>query len=349
MSIGFNDTRTMLAALERTKAPSTLLRDTFFPNVQTFPTRMVDIEYRKGGTPLAPFVVKGTGGVNMARAGSEMRSYEPPMSAPKRPISVEHIEQRAFGEPVYSTQTPEQRAAALRAKDLEELRDMNTRLMEWMCAQLLITGSFAAKGYSDDGKTYLVNTLTLDWTQKMTLTGEDTWNNPGADIYGNLQDASRIVSEASGMVPAVAIGDFNVIKYLIGNASMQNWLLRPKENLSLMSISPRIQSPEVIRVGIVESLNLEIYAYNATYTDHAGVTQKYIPSDHIIIGVPGRGKQLFGAVTQLEQDGVWRTYQGANVPKVWSDVGSDVQEIRVASKGIPLPEFVDDWYTYKVK
>jgi hypothetical protein len=37
------------------------------------------------------------------------------------------------------------------------------------------------------------------------------------------------------------------------------------------------------------------------------------------------------------------------VPKVWSDVGSDVQEIRVASKGIPLPEFVDDWYTYKVK
>jgi hypothetical protein len=120
---------------------------------------------------------------------------------------------------------------------------MNTRLMEWMCAQLLINGSFAAKGYSDDGKTYLVNTLTLDWTQKMTLTGEDTWNNPGADIYGNLQDASRIVSEASGMVPAVAIGDFNVIKYLIGNASMQNWLLRPKENLSLMSISPRFSLP----------------------------------------------------------------------------------------------------------
>ena len=42
-----------------------------------------------------------------------------------------------------------------------------------------------------------------------------------------------------------------------------------------------------------------------------------------------------------------RTYEGKNVPKVWSDINNDVQKIRVASKGVPKPEFIDDWYTLK--
>ena len=67
----------------------------------------------------------------------------------------------------------------------------------------------------------------------------------------------------------------------------------------------------------------------------------------MIMGVSGRGSQLFGSVTQLESDNVYRTYEGKNVPKVWSDVGGDKQMLRVASKCVPKPEFIDDWYTLK--
>jgi hypothetical protein len=125
--------------------------------------------------------------------------------------------------------------------------------------------------------------------------------------------------------------------------------LRPKENLSLLSISPRILSPQVVRVGIIESLNQEIYAYNGVYLDDDGVVKKYIPDDYFITGIPGRGKQLFGAITQMDSDEVMRTYQGCNVPKVWAEVGKDTKQIRMACACVPIPEFVDDWYTLKVK
>jgi hypothetical protein len=349
MTVDLNQTRTLLMALEQSYAPSTLLRDVFFPNALTFVTEEVDIDYKKGNRAMAPFVSSGGSGVNMARTGHETKSYKPPKMMPKRALSIENLNKRGFGEELYSTRTPAQREAEIRARDMAELADMNTRRIEWMGCQLMVGGSFTAKGYSDDGVTYVEDTFTLAWTQRDTLTSTDTWDNAGADIYGDLNFMSRTVSTAAGMVPTVAICSFATGDYLLKNTAIKDYLLRPKENLSLMSIAPRIVSPQVVRIGMVESLNLEIYAYNGLYLDDDGATKQYIPDDYFIMGVPGRGKQLFGAITQMDADGVYRTYEGRNVPKVWSEIGKDVRQIRVASACVPIPETVDDWYTLKVK
>lgn len=349
MTVDLNKTRTLLEAIERSYKPSTLILSTFFPNPRTFVTEEVDIEYKKGNRAMSPFVAPASSGVNMARVGSSMKSYKPPKMMPKRPISVENLNARGFGEELYSPKTPAERESELRANDMIELADMNARRAEWMASQLMLYGAFTAKGYSDDGVTYVEDTFTLDWTQKLTLTGGDTWDNASADILGNLQTGSRTVSAAAGIVPSISICSFNTGDYLLKNTSIKDWLLRPKENLSLMSIAPRIQSPEVIRIGIIESLNLELYAYNGQYLDDDGVVKQYIPDDYFIMGVPGRGRQLYGAITQMDNDEVFRTYVGRNVPKVWSEKGKDVRQIRLASAMVPLPEMVDDWYTLKVK
>ncbi|MDT8901841.1 major capsid protein [Anaeroselena agilis] len=349
MSVDMNQTRILLEAIERSYQPTTLLLSTFFPNPRTFVTEEVDIEYKKGNRAMAPFVAPASSGVNMARVGSTMKSYKPPKMMPKRPISVENLNKRGFGEELYSTRTPAQREAELRANDMAELSDMNTRRGEWMAAQLLTLGTFTAKGYSDDGVTYVEDTFTLDWTQKDTLTGSDTWDNAGADIYGDMTFMSRTVSTAAGMVPTIAVCSFATGDYILKNTAIKEYLLRPKENLSLMSIAPRIQSPEVIRIGIIESLNLEMFAYNGLYLDDDGTNKQYIPDDYFIMGIPGRGRQLYGAITQMDNDEVFRTYEGRNVPKVWSEKGKDVRQIRMASAMVPLPEDVNDWYTLKVK
>ena len=49
------------------------------------------MEFRKGGRAMAPFVVQGGKGVNLARAGSQVRTYKPPMMRPKRNIEVADI------------------------------------------------------------------------------------------------------------------------------------------------------------------------------------------------------------------------------------------------------------------
>ena len=79
MPINIDDTRTLLQAIERTNPPTTTLIDTFFPAVKTFLTNTVDMEYRKGGRRMAPFVVPGSKGVNMSRNGSQIRSYKAPL------------------------------------------------------------------------------------------------------------------------------------------------------------------------------------------------------------------------------------------------------------------------------
>ena len=145
MPINIDDTRTLLQAIERTNPPTTTLIDTFFPAVKTFLTNTVDMEYRKGGRRMAPFVVPGSKGVNMSRNGSQIRSYKAPLMRPKRTIEASDIERRGFGEDIYSTRTPAERAQELRAYDMAELIDACVRRQEWMAAQLLINGEYECK------------------------------------------------------------------------------------------------------------------------------------------------------------------------------------------------------------
>lgn len=350
MAINLNQTYDLLMALEQSFPPQTLFRDTFFPNPLTFVTKTVLMDYKKGTRRMSPFITRGGSGVNVSRTKFTTKEYEPPMMAPKRATSPIDIEQRGFGENVFSTQTPAQRAMQLRANDMAELVDMNTRRIEWMCAQLMLFGKFDVQGYADDGETVLVDTVTYaDWTQKLTLSGTDMWTDTSADLYGQLQTGSKTVSRNSGRVPTVGIGSYETCKKILKNASILEYLMIPlAQNMSLMSIQPRIIAPGVTRIGYIQSLDLEVYAYDGIYEDDAGDVQQYIPDGYFIMGVPGRGSQLFGAVTQLENDEIYRTYQGANVPKVWSEKGKDVQQIRVASKCVPKPEYIDDWYTMKV-
>ena len=105
----------------------------------------------------------------------------------------------------------------------------------------------------------------------------------------------------------------------------------------------------MLRVGYIESLNLEIYAYDGVYEGDDGNLAQYIPEDHLIIGVPGRGKRLFGAVTQLEDDKQFRTYEGAYIPKVTGNTESDTTTLAMSSRCVVCPEFLDDWATLKVK
>ncbi|WP_196603305.1 major capsid protein [Pectinatus haikarae] len=349
MGLDINSTYTLLQALEESYPPQTLFRDTFFPNENTFNTPTVLIDYRKGSRELAPFIVKNGSGVTMQRTGFQTKQYEPPMMAPQRPTTIKDIENRSFGENVFSVQTPAQRALVLRAKDMAELQDMNVRRIEWMCAQLMLYGEFNVTGYADDGKTALVDTVTFaDWTQKLTLSGTDCWSATTGTPYSVMQDMSKTIARNSGKIPDIGICSFKTADAIIENSEMLKYLSIPnRDNLTLMQFQPRITAPGVMFYGFISSLNLQIWAYDGVYDDGTGTLQQYIPDGYFIMGVRGRGSQLFGAVTQLEQDNVYRTYEGKNVPKVWSEVGKDTQLIRVASKCVPKPEFIDDWYTVK--
>lgn len=352
--MGFNmdDTRSLLGVVERSIKPSTTLADIFFPNVRTFVTETVEMEYRKGAQRMAPFVVPGTKGVNLARTGSKVRTYKAPLMKPKRVIEASDIMRRGFGETVFSQRTPAERAQELRARDMSELIESIIRREEWMSAQVLLNGSCEVKGFADDGKTELIDTITFDgFENKITISGTSTWDNYGtADPYSDMGDASQTIRRAAGLIPTVAICATNVVKYLLNNEMLLKYMMVPsRDNLALLSVQPRLMRPDLMRVGYISALNLDIYAYDGGYEDETGAFTPYIPDDHMIIGVPGRGKRLYGAVTQLEADRQYYTYEGQYIPKVTVDLESDTSSLAMSSRFVVCPEFMDDWAVLKVK
>lgn len=84
MAFNYDETRTLLGVVDRSVKPTTTLIDTFFPEVRTFVTETVEMEYRKGTRKMAPYVVPGTKGVNLACSGSNIRTYKAPLVKPKR-------------------------------------------------------------------------------------------------------------------------------------------------------------------------------------------------------------------------------------------------------------------------
>ena len=348
----FNKTTTLLAAIDQQFTPNTLLVDTFFPKERTFITDSVQIEYRKGTRMIAPFIVPGAFGVNMARAGSKLREYTPPMMAPSRVLSMADVMQRGFGEDVYSQKTPQQRAAEIVAHDMVETIDMCTRRQEYMAAQLLTTGQYTCEGFADDGQKAIVDTFVLDgFENKVTLTGANTWDNTNAKIYDDIVAMSDKISMASGVIPSVAIMSRKVAQYLFNNKQLLDIMMVPnRDNLSILSFAPQIQSTYVTRLGYIQSLGLDLYVYNGCYADPTtGVATPYIPDDYFIMGIKGRGQRLYGAITQIEDDDNFHTYEGKYVPKIITNKRTDTKELRMGSRCVLLPETADDFGVIKVK
>ena len=269
MSFDMDSTRSLLGVIEQTHVPTTLLVDTFFGREVTYPTEYVEMDYKKGGRRMAPFIVSGSKGVNMGREGFTTRDYKAPMMAPKMTLTPEILKKRMAGETVYSTRTPQQRAEEYRAKDLADMIAMCTRRQEWMAAQALCYGAFDVKGYADDGKLQQTDKVTFDgFTNKLTLSGTDMWTNEGSDALGTMQTMSRTIRRLATKIPSIGICSEATGNVLLKNKSLNNMMLIPsRDNLAMVQFAPRLTSPEVARLGMVTSLNLEIYTYDAIYEE----------------------------------------------------------------------------------
>lgn len=350
MPISIYETRTMLQAVEKMIPVRTFFRDTFFPDVETFPTEKVDVDFRKGKRKMAPFVARTTGGITVGRNGFQTDTYETPYTAPQRALTKNDITPRMMGENIYSTRTPEQRAQELLAKDLIELDEMIIRREEWMCREILLNGLVTIKGWVDKvggAAEYVEDTVDYQFTNKETLVGEDAWNEVTSDKHGDLKRIRQEIIKEAGRNPGIVIMASNVVELFINDSKIHD--LMDIRNLTIGIIQPRVQANGLTYIGTLVDLGLEIYSYDEWFLDDDGNEYPMVPDDHLIMGSVGLGSRLYGAVTQLESDEEFHTYEGTRIPKVWADRNNDVKMIRLASRPLPKPEDVDSWYTLRVK
>lgn len=347
MPIDMNDTVSLMQAIDKVKQPASFLLDNFFnqiPPVAT--TSTIAVEYRKGARRLAPFVVKGAAGVNVSRVSSKIDTYTPPMMAPRRVINPEDISGRGFGETIYSTTTPAQRAERIQARDMVDLQSMIINRKNKMAADILTTGKCIVDGYADDGQLERADEISFDeWDGKITPTTH--WDDASATIYEELRNTSQTIQEGSGKVPTIAVCGANVPKYLLNNKEIKDWIMVPnRQNLSIVSFQPRITSTQVMHVGTIQSLNLEIYCYQEKYLDDDGQLKPFIGDNDLVMALPGFGRQLHGAVTLVNQNTKqFETYVGQYVPRY--SASDSAVSLTMYSRCVLAPESVDDWAVIK--
>ena len=339
------NTMSLIEIVEKIKEPSTYLVDKIFPRTQQITTDILPIETYKEHRRLAPYVVEGANAANVKRSGSRIRLFQAPLVGVRRVIGINDISRRMIGEtPIFSTKTPEDRARELVARDLIELQNMIINRKAQQASELLQKGKITVNGYADDGATPRVDEIDFNWSGERQV----TWKVASTDIFKNIMDASEEIQENAGILPTLLICGRNIEGYLIANTKMKEFLLSANANaINVINYQPRYTSPQVRHLGFIPALNLELVSYSETYWD-GNAAVPFIDPDSAILCCPGRGRQVFGAVTILENK-EWRTYAAQMVPIYRANEDAQTSSVSVFSRFILIPETVDDFICFKVK
>lgn len=335
-----------MRAIERMAPVNTFFKDTFFRNVQTFPTKTVEADFVKGNRKLAPFVHPKIGGKTVENEGYSTNIFEPALVAPDIVTSADDLMNRVPGESLYSGRTPEERAAERLGQDLAKLDEMITRREEWMCAQALLTGKIPVIG---EGLKYDID---FKFTNKETLSGTSLWSNPDSDPMEDIESWYRKV-QISGMVnPDICIMANDVANAFIQHSKVKDVL--DVKNYELAVIKPKQLPNGVTYVGTINKLGLDIYQYNEWYLDDWTIpgqakTKPLIPGGTtILLSTRANYTMAYAAITLIDEEGTFYTVEGPRVPDTWIAKKPPRRFIQVGSKPLPIPHEVDSWYAAKV-
>ena len=104
--VSIYEPRHLIEVVRTTPPIRTFLRDRFFSNVKTFPTRRVDIDIVKGNRKMAAFIHPLVGGEIVQSEGYETKSYAPPLINPATISTADQYMERLPGEDLFSGRTP---------------------------------------------------------------------------------------------------------------------------------------------------------------------------------------------------------------------------------------------------
>lgn len=318
MTVSLFEPRTMMEMVNSEYRARSFLRDRYFSNKKTFNTATVDIDIKgPGKRSLAPFVNPRIGGTLDLRNGFKTSTYRPAFVAPYRVCTAEDAMQRLPGEQLYSGRSPNERAAAILAQDLNEMDKEITRTEEVMCAQALTTGKILIKGEGVDE--YLDFWKDLSSAEKPAGTVSTLWTAAGADPLSDLRTACRNIAQKSGLTPVEMIAGSKAIDALLKSLKGDNTALNSRR-IDLGQIDPRELEDGVSYVGALRLPNLDIFTYDEYYYDVAtGKEKPMIPEDSVLIACRGvKTTRAYGLVDIInEANNTHQFVEGDRVASSW--------------------------------
>lgn len=334
----------------------TFLLDRYFPTnaaSDIFATDDVLVEYRKGSKKAAPFVAPRKGGITILRDGYTMKRFTPSYIAPKRPLTIDDLKKRGFGEALYPNLSPEQRQGVIMMGDLDELRNMNLRRKEAMAAEVIFTNGCIMDEYIDDLHNFEEREVRYydGDVNHATYTPAADWDTNEASGRQMLNDVAAMISmlTSRGLPATEVLVSPDVADVVLAN----EWIMKLLDNrrYEMGGVSPELLpsgASKICRLNIKGRM-IDFLSYEDTYTEVDGTVKPFIPAGMIAVCAPNAGRTVYGAITQVEQaDGEFHTYAAVDVPKYLSDAAHNVRELMLSSAPLCMPNNENPFITAKV-
>lgn len=342
--VSIYEPRTMGRVVQKLPAAHTFFRSTFFRNEETFVTKSVDVDFKKGSRKVAPFVSRLIGGKVVPNTGYETKTYTPPLVAPEKVTTIDDILTRRAGENPYSGKTPAQRAVEKMAADFMELQEQITRREELMCAQAIFTGTIPVVG---EGVNEVID---FGFTNKETIsTAGKKWTADTSDPVADLKRWHETVQKTGFTNCNICVMGSDVANAFVNNAKVQKAL--DVKNYNLAVIEPRQLPNGVTYIGTIHELGLDIYKYNEWYLDdwtdpEAPVEKPLVPANQLaLLSTNADYSMYYGAITLIDENtGNFTTVEGKYVADTWAKRKPARRFLALNSAPLCVPHDVDSWF-----
>jgi len=331
------ESRKLVQSVNSVKAAPSFIVDTFFSNVDTNTAEHIDVEIYDGKRKLAPFVAPRIEGKLMESQGKTVSSYKPAYIKFKYATEAEQVARGTDGVFYADSKTPTERAVEKAVREFEEGVNSIVRRVEFMATSAITTGQVSVVG---DGVNDVVD-FQMKTSHLKTLTGTALWTDSGSDPIKDLRAWKREVVKDSGVMPDKCVMGSDVIDAFAANAKVQGYL--DSRRIDLGAVKPENLGQGVTYWGTVEGL--DIYSYDAFYTDDAGVEQELFPADKVLLGSTMAETVLnYGAIKDLRSG----NFVGAIFPKTWEVEDPSVRFVLFQSAPLPVPTQINAFMCNKV-
>ncbi|MCM1217507.1 MAG: major capsid protein [Lachnospiraceae bacterium] len=342
--ISIYDPRTMGKLIVRMPKVRTFIRDTFFRNVQTFDTKKIDVDMKKGNRQLAPFVHPKMGSETIPNSGYQTSTYEPPLVAPDKITTIDDILARRPGESLYNGKSPKQRAVEKMQEDFAELDETITRREEWMCCQTLFTGKIPVIGKGLDYE------IDFDFTNRETLSGTKQWGKSAADPLGDIGRWKERVQKTGYVNTDICLMGKAACAAFLKDENVQKLLDNRRYDLAV--IKPRELPNGATYIGTLAKDNIDIYTYCEWFlddwTNKDKPEEKPLVPDNMVamLSTEAIYSMYYGGVPVVDERGKEiGVAEGTRIPDQWVERKPPRRFLGLSAAPLPVPHEVDAWFT----
>jgi len=324
------DRKSMTEAVNISFTPTKAVFNKLFNSIETFDTRFVDLDIKKGGRSVAPYIQRGDSAVGIASSGFSAKTYEPPLIKLFTPTNADELLQRGLGENVYDNKSPTDRAASKLLDDQLELDNMIQRAEEIQCVESLLTGIVTVK----DDEANTIDTINYGRASELNITTD--WTGATSNPIADIRAWQALAIKNSGIAPNIMFLGSESVTSFLNNDKVGEFL--DNRRIDVGELSLKALELGVTLLGVINGV--QVYSYDEFYTNPAGVVTPILDTKKMIFGSTfGKYGVLYGGLSNYrEGNGV---AEGQRLSFSTLNEDGDQRKVHVWSAPLAIPKFID--------